>query len=374
MNNCKNCGTPVVPGELRCPTCNVPYAETDALKVDVKMPNMNDTLLVNDDKGLPPEVSAQEGLERLRNPKIQEEEEDDPDAIIPIAPPSTFEVDESVATPFQEIQEEQAIGDDEKSFIVDGYKHVDKGTNKVFVFISLFILLLGGGLFCYGTFIDPTIYNKILGITEDEGFKEVVITEEVYAPYLTTDANIDDVRFILEFGLSTTHNFSYNNEDGMRITATINKSSTNGESSVYEGQVKIDALIAKLDKKKKYTIAFEKSDEKFLYLVITETNTTQILDIDKLNEIKKDSVTVTDIKILLEPFKVFYLSKVTEEFEDGKEIIINLSEEYVPNNTTLQEEVNSEIDKLDTNLQYKIDVIDNEEIYKLIIKEIKSTE
>ena len=160
----------------------------------------------------------------------------------------------------------------------------------------------------------------------------------------------------------------------MRITATINKSSTNGESSVYEGQVKIDALIAKLDKKKKYTIAFEKSDEKFLYLVITETNTTQVLDIDKLNEIKKDAVTVTDIKTLLEPFKVFYLSKVTEEFEDGKEIIINLSEEYVPNNTTIQEEVDSEVDKLDSNLQYKIDVIDNDEIYKLIIKEIKSTE
>ena len=32
MNNCKNCGTPIVPGELRCPTCNLPYAETDALE------------------------------------------------------------------------------------------------------------------------------------------------------------------------------------------------------------------------------------------------------------------------------------------------------------------------------------------------------
>ena len=30
---CKNCGSDFVPGVLRCPTCNVPYAESDALEI-----------------------------------------------------------------------------------------------------------------------------------------------------------------------------------------------------------------------------------------------------------------------------------------------------------------------------------------------------
>lgn len=374
MNNCKNCGTPIVPGELRCPTCNLPYAETDALKVDIKMPNMNDTLLVNNDKGLPLEVSAQEGLERLRNPKKMEEEEYDPDAIIPIEPPSTFEVDESVAPSFQEIQEEQPIKEEEKSYIVSKQQQIDKGTNKAFVGVALFLLLIGGGLFLYGNFIDPNIYNKLLGFANKDNLTEVVITEEIYSPYLKTDANIDEVRFILEFGLSTTHNLTYSDVDGMKITAVINKSSKNGESSVFEGQTKIDTLISKLDKKKKYTIALEKSDEKFLYLVITETNTNQVLNLDELMQIKTDEITVDKIIPLLEPFKVFYLSETVEQLEDGNEIIININGEYVPNNKKIQEEVDAEIKKLSIASKFTIDILEFDEIYKIVIKEIKSTE
>ena len=338
------------------------------------MPNMNDTLLVNNDKGLPPEVSAQEGLERLRNPKKMEEEEYDPDAIIPIEPPSTFEVDESVAPAIQEIQEEQPIKEEEKSYIVSKQQQIDKGTNKAFVGVALFLLLIGGGLFLYGNFIDPNIYNKLLGFADKDKLTEVVITEEVYSPYLKTDANIDEVRFILEFGLSTTHNLTYSDIDGMKITAVINKSSKNGESSVFEGQTKIDTLISKLDKKKKYTIALEKSDEKFLYLVITETNTNQVLNFDELMQIKTDEITVDKIIPLLEPFKVFYLSETVEQLEDGNEIIININGEYVPNNTKIQEEVDAEIKKLSIASKFTIDVLEFDEIYKIVIKEIKSTE
>lgn len=373
MNNCKNCGTPVVPGELRCPTCNIPYADTDALKVDVKMPNMSGTLLENDDKGLPPEVSAQEGLQRLKNPTIEQEEAYDPDAIIPIAPPSTLDAEQLPTITQVEIGEEKTE-DESESFIVEGYKKVDKGSNKFFVFLASLILLGGLGLFVYGTFIDPEIYNKILSqYIPNSELKEVEITEETYEPYLTTEANISDVKYILEFGLSMTHNFLYNEEDE-KITAIINRNTKNGQSNVFEGPTKIENLMKKLDGQKKYTIKFEPADENFLYLVIFETPKVQILDVEEIKKLPRENVDVNNIIDAVNKFKVFFASVTSENTEDGKLIQITLNAEQVADNNQIQNDVSVELSKLDTELKYDVILEESDEVYKVSIKEVKSTE
>ncbi len=372
MNNCKNCGTPVVPGELRCPTCNIPYADTDALKVDVKMPNMSGTLLEKQDKGLPPEVSAQEGLRRLKNPTIEEEEAYDPDAIIPIAPPSSFEETQMPTIPQAEIGEENKV--ETESFIVEGYKKVDKGSNKLFVVMASLILLGGVGFFLYGTFIDPEIYDKILSnyLPNDE-LKEVEITEEAYESYLSTEANISDVKFVLEYGLSMTHNFVYD-EEAKKIKAIINRSTKNGQSNVFEGQTKVENLMKKLDGQTKYTIKFEPADDKFLYLVIFETPKIQILDVVELNKLPREKGKVNDIIDDINKFKVFFSSVTAENTEDGKFIEINLNAEQVENNAEIQNNVSVELSKLDSNLEYDVVLEEADEMYKITIKEVKSTE
>ena len=372
MNNCKNCGTPVVPGELRCPTCNIPYADTDALKVDVKMPNMNGTLLENQDKGLPPEVSAEEGLRRLKNPTIEEEESYDPDAIIPIAPPSNLENTDIPSIPQVEIGQENT--EENESFIVDGYKKVDKGSNKLFVVFASLILLCGLGFFIYGTFVDPEIYDKLLSnyLPQDE-LREIEITEEAYESYLSTEANINDVKYVLEYGLSMTHNFIYD-EENKKIKAIINRSTKNGQSNVFEGQAKIDNLMKKLDGQTKYTIKFEPADENFLYLVIFETPKIQILDVEELNKIERTNGNVNSIIDDINKFKVFFLSINSNTTEEGKTIEINLNAEQVENNKDIQNDVVVELSKLDSNLEYDVTLENTDEVYKVTITEVKSTE
>ena len=373
MNNCKNCGTPIIPGELRCPTCNIPYADSDALKIDIKIPNMSGTLFEKTDTGIPEEVSAQEGLERLRNPTIEKEEAYDPDAIIPIEPPSGFEV-EQMQNVVQEEPKEEMATENKESFIVDGYKRVDKGTNKLFVIFASIILLGGIGFIVYGTVIDRDLFDRILSnYIPDNNLSEVEITEEDYTQYLTTEANMADVKFILEYKLSMTNNFSYD-EKTKKIKATINRSTKNGEPNVFEGQTKIDNLMKKLDGQTKYTIKFEPADEKFLYLVIYETPKIQLLDSEEIKLIVKENITLNEVIDSLNKFKVFFISITKENTEEDKFVQVNLNAEQVEDNTQIQNDVSVELSKLDSEAKYNITLEQSDEIYKVIIKEVKSTE
>ncbi|MEG2250880.1 MAG: hypothetical protein RSD09_04800 [Bacilli bacterium] len=170
--NCKNCGTPVVPGKDRCPTCNILYTESDALKIpEISTDSFYDGLLIDDNpkeneilKTLPTEAPPVSAKELIEHPKeITITKEVDLNEIIPIKPP---EVDtQIIATPVEPIKE--IITEETKEKPLSHFNNIlpdrkDRGSNKIFVVMGILLILLGVGFFVYVSFINPKFIDEIV--------------------------------------------------------------------------------------------------------------------------------------------------------------------------------------------------------------------
>lgn len=169
---CKNCGSDFVPGVLRCPTCNVPYAESDALEIpdipkeDLTLPVLpegdNGNVKIEDDN-----VISQPKSTEVTSTMIE---------IVPIAAPKTEQGYKDELLPLEKVVVDDNPLSHAKQMLPP---KEDRGSNVLFIFFGILLLLGGAGFFIYINYIDKDFIDNLINEMNQQPQVVVPTQEEI---------------------------------------------------------------------------------------------------------------------------------------------------------------------------------------------------
>lgn len=169
---CKNCGSDFVPGVLRCPTCNVPYAESDALEIpdipkeDLTLPVLpegdNGNVKIEDDN-----VISQPKSTEVTSTMIE---------IVPIAAPKTEQGYKDELLPLEKVVVDDNPLSHAKQMLPP---KEDRGSNVLFIFFGILLLLGGAGFFIYINYIDKDFIDNLINEMNQQSQVVVPTQEEI---------------------------------------------------------------------------------------------------------------------------------------------------------------------------------------------------
>lgn len=178
--NCKNCGTEIVPGALRCPTCNIEYSTSDALEIpDTPNQAQIDSILIDDivKTDSPIEENKILEIQPIEMPAFE-------DVKIPI-------INEIDTTPVVEKNKNEKF---QKSSLLPE----ERGGNMFFLVIAILLLLSACGFFVYAKFVNPEIINDViyyfrpdLEKKEEAVFKKVILKYDDLKKYNSEEGSFD---------------------------------------------------------------------------------------------------------------------------------------------------------------------------------------
>lgn len=285
---CKNCGADFVPGLLRCPTCNVPYAESDALDI----PNIPSNMVAMPE--LPEgETSAKPTEETNITIPKPTEETSTIIAIKPIEVPKAEEGHVDELLPIEKIEIDDNPLSHAKQILPS---REERGGNTLFVVFGMLFLLAGIGFFIYITFINKTFMDdfisKIKPVEEEievpieeiptkekEQVKEkVTVTLKELEPYKLDNATAKQVKEIFGLKKELINSFTYfsdTNTFDLILNKTENKDVIkNADKKIKEMQELIEEnatyKIEIIESKNTILVNVKKSDEVIVEPIIEE--------------------------------------------------------------------------------------------------------
>lgn len=169
---CKNCGSDFVPGVLRCPTCNVPYAESDALEIpDIPKEDLTLPVLPEGENG---NVKIEEN-NVISQPKATEVTSTMIE-IVPISAPKTEQGYKDESLPLEKV----VVGDNPLSHAKQMLPpKEDRGSNILFIFFGILLLLGGAGFFIYINYIDKDFIDNLINEMNQQPQVVVPTQEEI---------------------------------------------------------------------------------------------------------------------------------------------------------------------------------------------------
>lgn len=169
---CKNCGSDFVPGVLRCPTCNVPYAESDALEIpdipkeDLTLPVLPEgeigNVKIEDDN-----VISQPKATEVTSTMIE---------IVPISAPKTEQGYKDELLPLEKVVVDDNPLSHAKQMLPP---KEDRGSNILFIFFGILLLLGGAGFFIYINYIDKDFIDNLINEMNQQPQVVVPTQEEI---------------------------------------------------------------------------------------------------------------------------------------------------------------------------------------------------
>ena len=169
---CKNCGSDFVPGVLRCPTCNVPYAESDALEIpDIPKEDLTLPVLpegeIGDVKIEDDNVVSQPKATEVTSTMIE---------IVPIAAPKTEQGYKDELLPLEKVVVDDNPLSHAKQMLPP---KEDRGSNVLFIFFGILLLLGGAGFFIYINYIDKDFIDNLINEMNQQPQVVVPTQEEI---------------------------------------------------------------------------------------------------------------------------------------------------------------------------------------------------
>ena len=169
---CKNCGSDFVPGVLRCPTCNVPYAESDALEIpDIPKEDLTLPVLpegeIGDVKIEDNNVISQPKATEVTSTMIE---------IVPISTPKTEQGYKDELLPLEKVEVDDNPLSHAKQMLPP---KEDRGSNILFIFFGILLLLGGAGFFIYINYIDKDFIDNLINEMNQQSQVVVPTQEEI---------------------------------------------------------------------------------------------------------------------------------------------------------------------------------------------------
>ena len=169
---CKNCGSDFVPGVLRCPTCNVPYAESDALEIpDIPKEDLTLPVLpegeIGDVKIEDDNVVSQPKATEVTSTMIE---------IVPIAAPKTEQGYKDELLPLEKVVVDDNPLSHAKQMLPP---KEDRGSNVLFIFFGILLLVGGAGFFIYINYIDKDFIDNLINEMNQQSQVVVPTQEEI---------------------------------------------------------------------------------------------------------------------------------------------------------------------------------------------------
>lgn len=169
---CKNCGSDFVPGVLRCPTCNVPYAESDALEIpdipkeDLTLPVLPEGEIGNvkiEDNN----VISQPKATEVTSTMIE---------IVPISAPKTEQGYKDELLPLEKVVVDDNPLSHAKQMLPP---KEDRGSNILFILFGILLLVGGAGFFIYINYIDKDFIDNLINEMNQQPQVVVPTQEEI---------------------------------------------------------------------------------------------------------------------------------------------------------------------------------------------------
>lgn len=169
---CKNCGSDFVPGVLRCPTCNVPYAESDALEIpDIPKEDLTLPVLpegeIGDVKIEDDNVISQPKATEVTSTMIE---------IVPIAAPKTEQGYKDELLPLEKVVVDDNPLSHAKQMLPP---KEDRGSNILFILFGILLLVGGAGFFIYINYIDKDFIDNLINEMNQQPQVVVPTQEEI---------------------------------------------------------------------------------------------------------------------------------------------------------------------------------------------------